>query len=84
MGGVVPGDVGETQASSASPGSAIDRIVLEHHKRVEQLAQPSQALDLGQTKMLVRHQPRLAVLQLRKANRKRLVGRQASPAAAAC
>ena len=50
-------------ASAARP-RAVDRVVLEHHQGVEQLAQSSQPLDLGQAEMLVRHQPGLAVLHL--------------------
>ena len=66
MRGVVPGYGGEMQfLAGLCQMGGIYRVVLKHHKRVEQLAQSSQALDLGQRRtMLVRHQPRLAVLQL--------------------
>ena len=50
--------------TSAARAAAVDRIVLEHHQGVEQLARSGQPLDLRQTEMLVRHQPRLAVLHL--------------------
>ena len=67
MRGVVPGYGGEMQfVAGLCQVGGIYRVVLKHHKRVEQLAQSSQALDLGQPNMLVRHQPRLAVLQLGK------------------
>ena len=80
---VVPGDRVHASHCRFRQSGVIDRVVLEHHKRVEQLAQPSQALDLGQTKMLVRHQPRLAVLKPQSKSARRLPG-EASPAAAAC
>ena len=44
---------------------AVERVVLEHHHGVEQLAQAGQALDLGKAQMLMRDQVRLAVLQFR-------------------
>ncbi len=47
--GVVSGDAGDTQAASfGSEARLVDRIVLEHRQRVEQLTQASQPLDLGQ------------------------------------
>ncbi len=49
-----------------------DRIVLEHHQGVEQLAQAGQALDLRQPQMLVRDQARLAVLHLLEQREQRL------------
>ena len=80
MRGVVPGDRPSMQAIARFRQSGvIDRVVLKHHKRVEQLAQSNQALDLGQTKMLVRHQPRLAVLKFGKQISNRLVGRKLHP-----
>ena len=65
MRGVVPGDVGEPQtAGIGREGAAVDRIVLEHHQGVEQLAQSGQPLDLRKPEMLVRHQAGLTVLHL--------------------
>ena len=60
------------------PG-AVDRIVLEHQERVEQVADPGRLLDLGQPQMLVRHQPRLAVLGLPQQRRQRKLRRQLQP-----
>ena len=37
--------------------SPVDRIVLKHQQRVEQLAKPRKLLDLRQPDMLVRHRP---------------------------
>ena len=42
----------------------VNRIVLEHHKGIEQLAQPDEVLDLGKAEMLVRRQQRLGVLHV--------------------
>src|SRR4029077_4900893 len=59
MRGINPAEGGQPQTASVGRKAfAVDRIVLEHHQRVEQLAQSRQALDLGQAQMLVRHQPR--------------------------
>ena len=58
---------GTAQPQAADMGriaAAIDRIVLEHHQGVEQLAQSGQSLDLRQSQVLVRHQSRLVVLHL--------------------
>ena len=86
MRGVVAASiVGEPQtAGLGRQRAAVDRIVLEHHQRVEQLAQAGQALDLGQPQMLVRHQPRLAVLQLLQQRAAAACWPAAAPAAAAC
>ena len=63
--GIVPADLGQTQpAGLLRQAGAVDRIVLEHHQGVEQLAQSGEPLDLRQAQMLVRDQPRLAVLHL--------------------
>ena len=77
MRGVVPADIGETQpAGLCGQAGALDRIVLEHHQGVEQLAQSGERLDLGQAQMLVRDQPGLAVLRLLQQGPQRLGGRQ--------
>ena len=55
---------------------AVNRIVLEHHQRVEQLAQAGKLLDLSQPKMLVRYQLRLPLLQLAQQIAQRLGRRQ--------
>ena len=61
VGHVEAADVGEPQAAGLGrQAAAVDRVVLEHRQRVEQLAQAGEALDLRQAQMLVRHQPRLA------------------------
>ena len=65
MRGVVPFDAAQPQtAGIRRKAAAVDRVVLEHHQGVEQLAQSGQALDLRKAEMLVRHQAGLAVLQL--------------------
>ena len=77
MRGIVPADVRKTQPAGLwRQAGAVDRIVLEHHQGVEQLAQSGQALDLGQAEMLMRHQPGLAVLRLLEQSPQRLGGRQ--------
>ena len=43
---------------------AVERVVLEHHQGVKQLAHSGQALDLGKPQMLVGDQAGLTVLQL--------------------
>src|SRR5262245_51008438 len=46
---IYPAETGQPQPTRTSGKTvAVDRIVLEHHQRVEQLAQSRQALDLGQ------------------------------------
>ena len=70
-------------AGHGKPG-AVDRIVLEHQERIEQLAQSRRLLDLGQPDMLMRHQPRLAVLGLPQQLRQLLLPATAASAAAAC
>ena len=80
MGSIVPADVGEPQAAGLGrQAAAVDRIVLEHHQRVEQIAQAGEALDLRQAQMLVRHQARLALLQLLHDREQRLACRQPHP-----
>ena len=65
-------------AARRKPG-AVDRIVLEHHERVEQFAQTRRLLDLGKPDVLVRHQPRLALLRLPQQLRQRQLRRQRHP-----
>src|SRR5262249_61365773 len=69
--GIVTADLGQPQPAIAGDRAVaeVDRIVLEHHQGVEQLAQAAQALDLGQAQMLVRNQARLALLHLPEQNR---------------
>ena len=70
----------EPQTAGRSPrGRPIDRIVLEHDQRVEQLAQTGQRLDLRQPEMLVRHQARLALLHLVEKLAQRFRRRQPDP-----
>jgi hypothetical protein len=77
MRGVVPTDMGQPQPARLGHGTAaVHRIVLEHHQGVEQLAQSGEPLDLGQAEMLVRHQPRLAVLYVAQHVNQRLPRRQ--------
>ncbi len=55
---VVTLDLAQPQlAGSRFQHAALDRIVLEHHQRVEQLPDPGHTLDLRKPDMLVRHQP---------------------------
>ena len=57
MRGIAPADIAEPQAAGVRrKGVTVDRIVLEHHQGVEQIAQSGQALDLGKPEMLVRDQ----------------------------
>ena len=72
----MPGDVRDLKSvAGIRQGSLVDRVVLEHHQRVEQLAQAGQALDLRQAKMLMRHQPRLTILKRGQQRRQRPVRR---------
>ena len=81
---VVARDVGQPQpAGRLRKARPLGRVVLEHRQGVEQLPHPSQCLDLRQAHMLVRHQPRLALLHLAQQRDERLAGRAAA-AAAAC
>ena len=73
--GVVPGDAGEAQAGGLGGETRlVDRIVLEHRQRVEQFTQAGQPLDLGEPQMLMRDQPRLAVLQVPSSSMNGLAG----------
>ncbi len=85
MRAIAPAHIAEPQPLRiGQKPAAIDRIVLEHHQGVEQLAQAGQALDLRQPEMLVRHQPRLAVLHLLEQARAGVCPPALSRAAAAC
>ena len=76
MRGIVPGDAGEAQAGGFGGESRlVDRIVLEHRQGVEQVAQAGETLDLGEAQMLMRDEPRLAVLQVAQQLDERLAGR---------
>ena len=83
-------DLAELQAvaccakSGCGKSGAVDRIVLEHQQRVEQIADAGRLLDLGQAEMLMRHQPRLAVLGLPQQRRQRKLAAAVASAAAAC
>ena len=68
----------------AGKAGAVDRIVLEHQQRVEQLAQARRLLDLGKPDMLVRHQPRLAAPGSAAAAPTAAAAAAAASAAAAC
>ncbi len=72
-------DPAELKPLARAARPAVDRIVLKHHERVEQLAQTRRLLDLGQPEMLVRHQPRLALLRLPQQLRQRQLRRQRHP-----
>src|SRR5262249_7655121 len=65
--------------TSGRRAAALDRVVLKHHQAVEQRPRSGQLLDLGQPKMLVRNQSRLAVLHLFKKLQQRLRRRQLHP-----
>ena len=78
-------DPAELQTVAGCPKSrcgkpgAVDRIVLEHQQRVEQIAHAGRLLDLGQAEVLMRHQPRLAVLGLPQQRRQRKLRPQLQP-----
>ena len=76
---IASADRGKLQTVCVGQRAAIDRIVLEHDERVEQFAQSGKPLDLGKTQMLVRDQPRLAVLDLPQQIGQRLLRRQRHP-----
>ena len=74
---VVPLDMGQPHAAGfCGQAAAVDRVVLEHDQRVEQLAHAEQRLDLGKPQMLMRDQAGLAVLQLLEQLAQRLGRRQ--------
>ena len=85
VGGIVAAHLAHLQAGRIGRrAAAVDRIVLEHHQRVEQIAQAGEALDLGKPEMLVRDQPRLALLQVRQQRQQRLGRRQPQPQRQRC
>ena len=80
MRGVVPAHRAEPQpVGRRRKPYAVHRIVLKHHQRVEQLAQPGKLLDLGKPQMLVRQQPRLPGLRLPQQIQQRLPRRKLKP-----
>src|SRR4029453_11311123 len=82
---IVPADAGQPQTTtSPRQAAALDRIVLKHHQAVEQRPRSRQLLDLGEPKMLVRNQSRLAVLHLLEKLQQRLRRRQLDPQRERC
>ena len=80
MGGIIPADVGDAQTAGIRRKAApVDRVVLEHHQGVEQLAQSSQPLDLGQAEIRVGHQSGRSVLHLLEQINERFARRQLDP-----
>ena len=83
MRGIMPADAAQTQAFNLGllrdHDAAVDRIVLEHHQAIEQLAQSGEPLDLREPQMLVCNQGGLAVLDLLKKFTQRLRRRQLDP-----
>ncbi len=66
MSDVVVFDAGDTQACpGALEHASIKRIVFEHHEGVEQLAEPGDTLNAGETQMLMRRHGRLPFLNPR-------------------
>src|SRR5499426_3074924 len=77
---IVPAHARQPQtATSPRQAAALDRIVLKHHQAVEQRLRSRQLLDLGEPKMLVCNQSRLAVLHLLEQFEQRLRRRQLDP-----
>ena len=80
MRGVAALDRAKPQASGRRRQAfAVDRIVLEHQQRVEQLADPRRLLDLAKPDVLVRQQRRLPFLRLMQQLGQRQPGRQPHP-----